>query len=117
MENDLDSALAELIEAFDFARDISKLSADEMVEKVEEREPSFIEHIETMEGLPKTASAFLEGFEIWTVSRLSHKYRHIWREVIDAYFRSEAHKLRVENAKLKTAVWSDIEQILRDSGF
>ena len=64
MEDELEKAVAELIEAYDFFMDISEFTTEEMVEAMEERAPSFIEHIEMMEEPPKTASEFLDGFFI-----------------------------------------------------
>jgi len=118
MEDELEKAVAELIEAYDFFMDISEFTTEEMVEAVEERAPSFIEHIEMMEEPPKTASEFLEGFFIWTLSRLREKYRHIWDKAVDTYFHSETHKKRLENAKFKSgAMGREIEKILRDLDF
>jgi len=117
MEDELDNAVGELIEAHDFIMEIARLPTEEMVEKVEERDPSFIEHIEAMEQPPKTAEEFWEGFSIWTVSGLANKYHHIWHEVCTAFFGSEAHKRRVQNSRFETVIWSDIDQILKASGF
>lgn len=117
MNYELAAAVTELIEAQDFIMEIAELPTKEMVNRVEKRDPSFIEHIEGMEQPPKTAEEFWEGFSIWIISGLANRYRHIWHEVIAAYFGSEAHKRRVENARFKTAIWSDIERILKTSGF
>lgn len=110
---ELAKAVAELNEAYEFLEEIAELSPEEMVEKVEERAPSFIEHIEAMEGPPKSASEFWEGFSIWTITGLRNKYCLIWDEVIQAWLQSDLHKKFHARAKLKT----EIEQILKSIGF
>lgn len=110
---ELAKAIADLNEAYEFLEEIAELPPKEMVEKVEERDTSFIDHIEGMEQPPKNASGFWEGISIWTISGLRNKYRHIWHEVVQAYFQSDLHKKVLANAKLK----AEIEQILKDTGF
>lgn len=117
MDDELKEAIAELAEFYDFYMSISELPAEEMVERVEERDPSFIEHIETMEEPPKTTLDFWSGFGIWTISGLRSKYHHIWDRVIDTYFRSGTNRQLYEKYKLKDAVWSQINKILKNSGF
>ena len=117
MEDRLQEALTELIEAYDFIMDISELSSEEMVERVEEQAPSFIEHIESMEEPPRTLSDFWAGFGIWTVTRLRDKYSDIWHELIHTYFRSEAWGKRIKEAQFQTLIRSQIEQILEASDF
>jgi len=117
MKYEIAKAIAELQEAYEFLEAIAELTPEEMFEKVEERDKSFIEHIETMEEPPKNASDFWDGFSIWTISRLGNKYHRIWHEVLDSWFKSDIRKKSQNNARLKSAVWSDIEQILRDAHF
>lgn len=105
MEDELNDALAELIEFSAFYMEISKLSPEEMVRRVEERDPSFIEHVEIMEEPPKSSMDFWSGFGIWTITRLRSKYSHIWDEVTDAYFHSDP------------VVWAQINEILKNSNF
>ena len=117
MKYEIAKAIAELHEAYEFLEEIAELTPEEMFEKVEERDKSFIEHIEMMEEPPKSASDFWEGFSIWTISRLSNKYHRIWHQVLDSWFKSDIRKKLQNSARLKTAVWSNIEQILRDAHF
>jgi len=84
---------------------------------VEERDKSFIEHIESMEEPPKSASDYWEGFSIWTISRLGSKYHQIWHEVLDLWFKSDIRKKLQNSARLKGAVRANIEQILSDAHF
>jgi len=117
MKYEIAKAIAELHEAYKFLNEIAELTPEEMFEKVEERDRSFIEHIEMMEEPPRTASDFWENFSIWTFSQLSNKYHQIWHQVLDSWFKSDIHKKFQNSAKLKTAIWADIEQILRDAHF
>jgi len=110
---ELAKAVAELNEAYEFLEEISELSPEEMVERVEERDPSFIEHIEGMEEPPKSTLDFWEGISIWTISGLRNKYHHIWHEVVQAYFESDLAKKTFAKAKLR----GEIEQILKNTGF
>ena len=64
MKYKLAKAIAELNEAYEFFEEIVELSPEAMVERVEERAPSFIEHIKAMEEPPKNASEFWEVFTI-----------------------------------------------------
>ena len=105
MESEFYDALAELAEFSAFYMGISKLSPEEMVKRVEERDPSFIEHVETMEKPPKSSLAFWSGFGIWTITRLRSKYSHIWDEVADAYLQSNP------------VIWAQINEILNNSSF
>lgn len=113
MKYELAKAVAELKEAYEFLEEIAGLPAEEMVERVEESDPSFIEHIEAMEEPPKGTSEFWEGFSIWAITGLRSKYRHIWDEVIQAWFQSDLCKEFRAKAKLN----AEIEQILKDTGF
>ena len=117
MSNELDAAVAALSEANDFIMYISELTTEEMVMEVERRDPSFIEHIETMEEPPKTAMEFWSGFGIWTITGLKDKYRHIWDQVTYRYFHSKNTKKVINKAKIKAAMWSVVEKILKDSNF
>ncbi|GAI85626.1 unnamed protein product [marine sediment metagenome] len=117
MGNELNAAIAELSEANEFIMYISELPTEEMVEEVERRAPSFIEHIETMGKPPKTPMDFWEGFCIWAITGLRDKYRHIWHQVTYLYFHSKDTKKIINKAKSKAAVWSAVEQILKDSNF
>jgi len=117
MKYEIAKAIAELHEAYEFLEEIAELTPEKMFEKVEERDRPFIEHIEMMEEPPKSASDFWEGFSIWTISRLGDKYHRIWHQVLDSWFKSDIRKNFQNNARLKTAVWSNIEQILRDANF
>lgn len=110
---ELAKAVAELNEAYEFLEEIAELSPEEMVERVEERDLSFIEHIEGMEEPPKSALDFWEGISIWTITELRNKYRPIWHGVIQAWFQSDLCKEFRAKAKLK----AEIEQILKDTGF
>lgn len=110
---ELAKAVAELNEAYEFLEEITELSPEEMVERVEERDLSFIEHIEGMEEPPKSALDFWEGICIWTITRLRNKHSHIWHEVIKAWLQSDLHKKFHARAKLKT----EIEQILKNTSF
>jgi hypothetical protein len=110
---ELAKAVAELNEAYEFLNEIAELSPEEMVERVEERDPSFIEHIESMEELPRTVLDFWEGISIWTITKLHNKYSHIWHEVTQAWFQSDLSKKIYAKAKLKT----EIGQILKNVGF
>lgn len=113
MEYELAKAIAELNEAHEFLEEVAELSSKEMVERVEERDPAFIAHCETMEEPPENALDFWSGFGIWTITGLRNKYHHIWHEVVEAYFQSDLHRKFYAKAKLK----SEIEQILKDTGF
>jgi hypothetical protein len=113
VEYELANAIAELNEFYEFYMEIAELPPREMVEKVEERDPSFMEHIEAMAEPPKSPLDFWTGFGIWTITGLREKYRHIWHEAIHAYFQSDLYKKVYGKAKLQ----SDIERILRDTGF
>jgi len=117
MEDELEKAVTEQIEAYDFIMDIWELTTEEMVEAVEKRDPSFIEFIKRMRKPPKNDLDFLECFCFWTITILQEKYSHIWDKATDAYFHSEARKKRFENAKIKSDICSAIEQILKNSGF
>ncbi|MBI4295469.1 MAG: hypothetical protein HY669_04810 [Chloroflexi bacterium] len=117
MGNELDDAVAELTEAHDFLLDICELAPKEMLKKIDERDPSFIEHIESMKNPPVTVEELWKDFSIWIVSGLADKYHHIWRDVTAAYFGSEAHSRQVQNARLKTALWSEVDRILQSSDF
>ena len=57
MEYEIAKAMAELYEAYEFLEEIAELTPEEMFEKVEARDKSFIEHIESMEEPPKSTSA------------------------------------------------------------
>ena len=111
IDYELAVAVAELSEAQDFLMEISKLSPKEMFEAVRKRDPAFIEHCEAMEEPPESPLDFWEGFGIWSIRCLGHKYRHIWEKVVDAYFVSPAHDRKMRDAE----VWSDIEEILKES--
>lgn len=113
MKYELAKAIAEVNEAYEFLEEVAELPSEEMVERVEERDPSFIEHIEAMEEPPKSALDFWEGISIWTITGLRNKYRHIWHEVIEAWLQSDLHKKFHARAKLKT----EIEQILKNTSF
>jgi hypothetical protein len=104
-EEELNNALAELIEFSTFFMEMSKLSPEEMARRVEERDPSFIEHLETMEEPPKSSGDFWSGFCIWTITRLRWKYSHIWHNVTDAYFHSDL------------VAWEQTNEILKNSNF
>jgi len=116
-ELEIANALAELVEAFDFTMRIYRLKLKQMRKEVRARDPSFIEHIKAMGKPPKTAADFWEGWSIWSVTGLCSKYRHIWDKVIKAYFLSEARSKVTEKYKLKEAVESQINKILKDSAF
>jgi hypothetical protein len=98
-------ALEELAEFTAFYMRISKLSPKEMVKRIEERDPSFIEHVEKMEKPPKSSLDFWSGFGIWTITRLRSKYSHIWNEVADSYLQSNP------------VIWAQIDEILNNSRF
>ena len=117
MENDFDKALAELIDASDFIMRISGLPAEQMVEEVAVRAPSFIEYVEAMEAPPKNSLEFWASFDIWTIEGLCSKYCEIWDKVIDAYSCSGASKQLYEKYNLRDVVWSQIDKILKKSGF
>lgn len=117
MDEDVKKAVKELAELRIFLMDVSELPADEMVKRVEERDPSFIEHVEAMEEPPKSARDFWAGFGIWSTTGLRSKYQSIWDKVMDAYFHSEAHKKLREKYKLKDIVESQLDKILKDSDF
>jgi hypothetical protein len=117
MKYEIDKAIEELNEAYEFLEAIAELTPEEMLEKVEERDKSFIEHIEIMEEPPKSASDFWEGFSIWTISRIGRKYHQIWHKVLDSWFKSDIRKKSQNSAKLKSAVRANIEQILSDAHF
>ena len=106
-------AIEELSEAYEFLEEIAELSLEEMVEMVEGRAPSFIEHIEGMEQPPKNALDFWEGISIWTITGLRNKYHHIWGKVVQAWFQSGLHKKVLAKAKIK----AELEQILKNTGF
>jgi len=84
MKYEIVKAITELHEAYQFLEAIAELTPKEMFEKIEERDKSFIEHIEIMEEPPKSASDFWKGFSIWTISRLRNKYHRIWHQVLDS---------------------------------
>jgi len=117
MKDELDKALKELAELYDFYIDIAELPAEEMVEKIEERDPEFIEHIEAMENPPQSGDDFWFGYGIWSMSRLHSKYRPIWGELIDAYFHSDVRRQQREKWSLSSAMWTKIDEILKNSDF
>lgn len=111
------NALAELEAFYDFCMDVSELPTDEMVKRVEERYPEFIEHIETIEKSPKDALEFWTGFVIWTHSKLKSKYPRIWHEVVAAYFSKGINRQLYDKWKFKNAIWSCIDEVLENSNF
>jgi len=66
-----------------------------------------------MENPPDNASEFLDGFSIWSISRLSSKYSHIWKQVIGAYFKSDIHREFHRKLELRSKINSQIEDILK----
>lgn len=117
MEDELEEAVAELNAFCDFYMEISELSPEEMVEKVEEMDPEFIEHIQAMDEPPKSVGEFWSGYGIWAISGLRGKYSHIWSEVSDTYFRSDVRRQLREKSKFMSAIWSQIDEILKNSNF
>ena len=113
----MDEAMEELNDFNDFYMEISELSPKEMIEKVEERYPEFIEHIDAMENPPSSALEFWSGFGIWSISRLHDKYYHIWKQVIEAYFKSDVRQESRKKWALRGKVNSQIEKILKNSSF
>ena len=112
-EYELAIAVAELNEAIEFIIDLPDHSPEEIVEKVAEKDPSFVEHVRTMGERPKSALEFWVRFGIWSISGLRNKYSHIWYEVAKAYWKSDLAKKTGARIKLKT----QINQILKDAGF
>jgi len=113
MRYEIARAVAELNDACEFLEEISKLSSQELVEKVAERDPAFIAYCESAEELPKSAPAFRMVFGFWTISGLRDKYYLIWPRVVKSYFQSELYRKSFVKAKLK----DQLNQILKDSGF
>jgi len=114
-EEEFKNALRELAELDDFCVEVADLSYAKMVERVKEKYPGFIDHIESMDDPPETQKDFWFGFTIWSHSYLSSKYRHIWDKVVHTYFHSEVHKQQFEKWKSMDKVWSQIEKILKNS--
>jgi hypothetical protein len=106
-------AAAELNDTHQFLEEISKLSYQELVEKVAERDPAFIAYCESTEHVPRSASAFQLVFGFWTISRLKDKYHPIWPRVVKTYFQSELYRKTFAKAKVN----DQLNQILKDSGF
>jgi hypothetical protein len=112
-EYEIAKAVAELNNAYEFLEEISKLSSQELVEKVAERDPAFIAYCESTEYLPGSAPGFRLVFGFWTISKLKDKYYHIWPEVVKSYLQSELYTKSVVKAKVK----DQLNQILKDSDF
>ena len=112
-----DKALSEYIEFFDFHMEIARLPIEEMLERMAERDPSFMEHIETMENPPKDALELWSGFGIWTVTSFRAKYHHFHKKLVDAFFHSDATRQISEKYELKETVESQLALILKVSGF
>jgi hypothetical protein len=112
---EINLAIFELNNLHDFLMEISELTNEEMVKEVEEKYPEFIEHIEAMENPSSRAIDFWSGFGIWSTTRLSSKYKHIWKEVIKFYYKSNVHQESQKKWALRGKVDSQIEDILKDS--
>lgn len=113
MRREIAKAVAELNDTHEFLEEISKLSYQELVEKVAERDPAFIAYCESTEYLSRSAPAFQLAFGFWTISRLKDKYYPIWPRVVKTYFQSELYRKSFVKAKVR----DQLNQILKDSGF
>lgn len=110
---ELAAGVGELGKAYDFLMDIAKLGARAMYRAVQNRDPAFIQHCACMDEPPASAYDFWKGFGSWTITSLSFKYRQSWDEVLDAYFKSPLHLSKVQ----KAAMWADVEEVVKESGF
>ena len=113
MKYRLAKAVAELNETHECLMEIAQLAPEKMIEKVEGEYPEFIEKIERMDDPPKDAQEFLDGFSIWSITRVIDKYDDIKEELVHSWFESDLHRKSTAKAQL----WTQINKILNETDF
>ncbi|MFH1640270.1 MAG: hypothetical protein ABIB93_08210 [Chloroflexota bacterium] len=110
MSDEINRAVAELLEAHERCMSVYALPGDETIKRIEQIDPEYAACVKEMDDPPTSTVDFWTGYCIFCVARLREKYGPVWAEVAKAYFRSDAHTGRPPGKHLAALIWAQIEE-------
>ena len=110
MSEELDKAVAELLDNYSFCMSICALPGEDIVKRIEVRDPEYLARTKVMDDPPGNVIDLWAGFCVWSVTSLQKKYEPIWGDVARAYFDSDARKQAPPQPRLAELIWTRIEE-------
>lgn len=115
MENDFKAkAFAELADTYEFIFHLGELDPKEVPGEIAARDPEFIQLVETFDKPPENVAVFWGVYVLRALQMLQLKYG---KKLLDAFFDSDTFRQLLQKGERRKAIWSQIEEILKDSGF